>query len=118
MAQSRRPTARLLLAVLLSLSSWQTVLAVQLSPTPANSNILANSSTSSAQCQNQGLSGECNGVICCCYKGGGGFVKINPVGNSCKRSFGGEQVWTYARLQSLYSLQTSAQWVRQYAESA
>ena len=32
-------------------------------------------------------------MICCCYKGGGGFVKITPVGNACKRSFGGEQVW-------------------------
>lgn len=35
----------------------------------------------------------CSGMICCCYKGGGGFVRISPVGNSCKRSFGGEQVW-------------------------
>lgn len=35
----------------------------------------------------------CSNSVCCCYKGGGGFVKITPSGNSCKRSFGGSQVW-------------------------
>lgn len=56
--------------------------------------VLASSNSSStAQCESEGLSGECNDSICCCYKGGGGFVKITPSGNSCKRSFGGTQVW-------------------------
>ena len=35
----------------------------------------------------------CSDSICCCYKGGGGFVKITPSGDTCKRSFGGSQVW-------------------------
>lgn len=61
-------------------------------PTDARS-LASSNDTSSAQCESQGLSGTCNSQICCCYKGGGGFVKITPNGNSCKRSFGGTQVW-------------------------
>lgn len=94
--------------VLLSLLSQAGVLAEAGGQT-ITARILANSNSSSTtQCESEGLSGECNDSICCCYKGGGGFVKITPNGDSCKRSFGGSQVWVAIVLAAIVVVVTLA----------
>ncbi|KAK9838532.1 hypothetical protein WJX81_005949 [Elliptochloris bilobata] len=45
-------------------------------------------------CSAQGLSGSCNGCICCCYAAGsGGFMRYEPAGCECKKTFSRGEVF-------------------------
>ncbi|KAK9812971.1 hypothetical protein WJX72_006673 [[Myrmecia] bisecta] len=47
---------------------------------------------SQGTCAQQGLEGECNGCICCCYSGGGGIIQYKPENCQCKKVVSVSQV--------------------------